>query len=57
MYKFELNADLEQVWLRLAGNFKADVAQVEERLLRTQEVGASSASIGSMFEEDDRESE
>lgn len=30
---------------------KADVAQVGERIFRTDEVGASTASIGSTFEE------
>jgi hypothetical protein len=51
MYKFELNADLREVWLRLAKRF-ADVAQVEERRSRTAEVGTSSVSIGSMIAED-----
>lgn len=27
MFKFELNADLREVWLRLAGEFNAGVAE------------------------------
>ena len=56
MYKFELNADLREVWLRLAGRY-AGVAQVVERGIRTSEVGSSSDSTGSMLQEDDQESE
>ena len=53
MYKFELNADLKEVWKRLAGNY-AGIAQVGERLLRTQEGGASNASTGSSLKEKQR---
>ena len=49
MYKFELNADLREVWLRLAGKF-ADVAQVVERDSRKVEAESSSDSIGSSSE-------
>ena len=50
-YKFHLNADLREVLKRLAEKHNADVAQVGERIFRTDEVGASIASIGSTLEE------
>ncbi len=39
MYRFELNADLREVWLRLAGNFKAPLAQPAEQTIRTRPTG------------------
>lgn len=42
--KIELNADLREVHKRLAQKESAGVAQVGERLLRTQEAGTSNVS-------------
>jgi len=38
-YKFHLNADLQAVWLRLAGKFNAPLAQLEEFAIRTRRNG------------------
>ena len=55
MYKFHLNADLREVWLRLAGDFKAEVAQAEERLNRNQQGGVSNTSFGSTLLQEDND--
>ena len=34
MYRFELNADLREVWLRLAGHFDASLVEQEQRRIR-----------------------
>ena len=56
MYKFELNADLNEVWLRLAGNFKADVADHSARFVHENTRANTSPSAPDLGM-DDRESE
>ena len=46
-----LDADFKTIKRMIVARRKADVAQVGEHLFRTQEGGASNASIGSMIDE------
>ena len=57
MYTFDLNADLYAVWLRLAGNFKAGMAEEAMHHSRNVDYSCSTQDARSIFEEDDRESE
>ena len=50
MHKFDFKADLRSVYSRLAGQFKATVAQAEEQPIRTRQVGVSITSGSSNFE-------
>lgn len=52
MDRVELNADNREVLSRLSEKHKAGVAQVGERLLRTQEGGTSNVSTGSNLEKE-----
>lgn len=50
MHRFDFNADLREVWLRLAGKFNAGMAELE-RTPRKGEYEGESPSTGSSFEE------
>jgi hypothetical protein len=46
-----MDADFKTVRKMIVARRKASIAQVEERIFRTDEVGASIASAGSMIDE------
>jgi hypothetical protein len=52
MYKFELNADLRQVWLRLAKGFDAGMAEVGMHLLRNEDYSGSTPDSRSILQEE-----
>ena len=54
-YKFQLNADLKEVWSRLAGDFKADVASTGKAADSYPAVGSSSLPIGSTLLQEDND--
>ena len=54
MIQFELNADLRQVWLRLAGQFNAGMAELE-RPFRTGEYTGENPVTGSILQQEDND--
>lgn len=52
-----MSHDFKEVHKIVVARRKASIAQVEERIFRTDEVGASIASAGSNFEEVQKETQ